>query len=232
MDIPAGKLDKLKRLMTIKSLVSSNPYPALNDLDRKLKKYFNNKNGFFIECGANNGYVQSNTFHYEYCMDWKGILVEAIPELARQCEYLRMNSRVYNCALVSESFSGDSITMRYAGLMSLVKGIKDKETEDAWIGRGAMREGIENAYEVKVPVRTLTSILDEVVPARIDLFSLDVEGYELEVLKGLDLEKYRPDYILIEMHEKDAVLNHLGDLYEICEELTPNWDFLLRRKGL
>jgi FkbM family methyltransferase len=165
-------------------------------------------------------------------MDWKGVLVEAIPELARKCEYVRINSRVYNCALVSNSFPDDSITMRYAGLMSLVKGIKDKDVEDAWIGRGAMREGIENLYEVEVPVRTLTSILDEVEPAHIDLFSLDVEGYELEVLKGLDLDKYRPDYILIEMHEKDAVLGHLEPLYEICEELTPNWDFLFRRKGV
>ncbi|MGE4192869.1 MAG: FkbM family methyltransferase [Pseudodesulfovibrio sp.] len=222
----------LDRLMTIKALVEANPFPGLNGLDRRLLNHIKHRNGFFIECGANNGYVQSNTFYLEYCMDWKGVLVEPIPELYNKCKYLRMNSQVFNCALVSSDFKEDHITMRYAGLMSIVKGNKAKDVEDAWIERGAARENIADPYEIEVRTRTLTSILDEVAPEHIDLFSLDVEGYELEVLKGLDLDKYRPDFILVEMHDKDAIINHLQDLYEVHAELTPGWDILFRRKGI
>ena len=55
--------------------------PALFDIDRKLANYLNYKKGFFIEVGANDGYNQSNTYYLEKILDWRGILVEPIPEL-------------------------------------------------------------------------------------------------------------------------------------------------------
>ena len=42
----------------------------------------------------------------------------------------------------------------------------------------------------------VTSVLDEVKPKEINFMSLDVEGYELNVLKGLDFEKYSPEIIV------------------------------------
>ena len=38
---------------------------ALNDLDRKLEKYLDYQNGFFVELGANDGFTQSNTLFLE-----------------------------------------------------------------------------------------------------------------------------------------------------------------------
>lgn len=47
--------------------------------------------------------------------------------------------------------------------------------------------------------RPLTSLLDKVsAPSAFDLLSLDVEGNELAVLKGLDFRKYQPKWILVE----------------------------------
>jgi hypothetical protein len=47
----------------------------LGELDKNILKYINYKNGFFIECGANNGIVQSNTLYYERNLEWRGLLV-------------------------------------------------------------------------------------------------------------------------------------------------------------
>ncbi len=225
------RLAKLKRLMDIKRLVQTTPYTGLNDLDRKLKKYINFRNGFFIECGANNGHNQSNTFHYEYYLDWKGILIEAIPHLAQECAYLRMHSAVYNCALVSRNFVGDTLPIRFAGLKSIAQGIKPPEVEEQWVASGVRNENLPGTFTAEVPVRTLTSILDEEKPERIDLFSLDVEGYEPEVLNGLDLDRYRPHYVLIEMHEAAAIEKIMGPYYDLAEELTKGWDLLYRAKN-
>ena len=57
-------------------------FNALNNLDKKLLQYINYKNGFYIECGANDGVDQSNTWHFEKFKNWHGILIEAHPEIA------------------------------------------------------------------------------------------------------------------------------------------------------
>ena len=41
------------------------------------------RNGFFVECGANDGQFQSNTVYFEEKLNWTGLLVEANPRLAR-----------------------------------------------------------------------------------------------------------------------------------------------------
>ena len=51
-------------------------FKSLNDLDKKMLKYINFRNGFFIEMGANDGVNQSNSFYYDKSLGWNGVLVE------------------------------------------------------------------------------------------------------------------------------------------------------------
>jgi hypothetical protein len=63
---------------------------------------------------------------------------------------------------------------------------------------------INNKELIKVKAITLEKILDEHLNGRkINLLSLDTEGYELPILKGLNLSKYRPKYILAEIYNFD-----------------------------
>jgi hypothetical protein len=84
-----------------------------------------------------------------------------------------------------------------------------------------------------VPARTLSSILDEVAAPDVDLLSLDVEGFEAEVLEGLDLDRHRPRYVLVEVLEGAAsqqrVEEVLGDRYAAVEALSP-LDMLYARR--
>lgn len=73
-----------------------------------------------------------------------------------------------------------------------------------------------------MPACTLSSILDGIdnIP-EIDFFSLDVEGYELEVLKGLDFSKYRPKYILVETSKFNEIDEYLTkNNYKLLEKMS------------
>lgn len=58
---------------------------------------------------------------------------------------------------------------------------------------------------IRVKLRRLDSILAEYAPEidAIDCLAIDVEGWELEVLRGFDLERFRPRVVIIENLLKD-----------------------------
>ena len=207
--------------------------PSLFDLDRKLEKYLPDRNGFFIEVGANDGFRQSNTYYFERFKGWQGILIEGIPELYQKCAVTRPNSQVFNCALVAENYTEPFVTMKYANLMSIVEGALKSEGNDRQHLKTAIeaQHDVDDSYAIQVPARTLTSILDECEVTEIDLFSLDVEGFELNVLKGLDFKKYRPKYMLIEARFKSEIDEYISDFYLEIDRLSVH-DFLYQRKDI
>ena len=190
---------------------------AQGQQDIKLKPYLNFKRGFFIEAGANDGITCSNTLYFEKYLKWRGLLVEPIPELAERCKTNRPHCIVENCALVPFDYKPAEIEMSYCDLMSVVKGgRKTLEDELDHIRRGCEVQAIQS-YELKVPARTLTSILDQHSIRNVDFLSLDVEGFELSVLKGIDFDKYRPKFILIEANYREELDSYLHPLYEPIE---------------
>ena len=82
--------------------------PALHDLDRILERHLPARPGYFVEAGACDGYFQSNTYSLERIHGWRGVLVEPVPFLARAAARDR-SARVFNCALVSLTPSGEQI---------------------------------------------------------------------------------------------------------------------------
>jgi FkbM family methyltransferase len=179
---------------------------ALNELDLKLLPYLDYRGGFFVEAGANDGIHQSNTLYYEKYKGWTGLLIEAIPALSEECRQNRPKCIVENCALVSSQFSGKSIELEYYNLMSLVKGSFDDEVDENVHKDAANRilheNGNDTTYSVVVPARTLTDVLTNHDVRQIDLLSLDVEGYEANVLSGINFNLHAPKFILVETRHK------------------------------
>ncbi len=205
---------------------------GLNNLDNKLKKYLNFSEGTFIEVGGNDGKTQSNTYFLEKIKNWNGILVEGIPELYEKCKKERKKSSVYNYALVGRGFDNDYIEMEFANLMSVVSETSLNKKEH--IKNGLECQNIKESYTIKVPTITLQKLLDKNKIKEIDFFSLDVEGFELEVLKGIDFDKIKINYILIEIQQKkykDEIERYLGKEYFLIEKLT-NHDYLYKKNNL
>jgi FkbM family methyltransferase len=189
-------------------------------LDYKLDQIIKKQKGFFIELGANNGLDQSNTAYFEFFREWTGLLIEPSIEKYQQCYLNRPNSIVKNYACVSNEYAENTIIGDFNGhLMSSVNGSR-----------------LNSSNLVSVPTTTLEKLLDQYTnPGQIiDLLSLDTEGYELPILKGLNLEKYRPRYMLIEIYTKDFneivsfLLSHNYVLHSNFSNYSlttnPHWD--------
>jgi len=95
---------------------------GLDQLDLKLALYVKFAGGFFVEAGANDGITQSNTALLARYRGWRGLLVEPVPELAARCRAQRPESIVEQAALVAPDHGSPTVAMRYANLMSLVRG--------------------------------------------------------------------------------------------------------------
>lgn len=183
-----------------------------------IEKYLNFTNGTFIEVGANDGITQSNTKLLEEKYGWKGILIEPSIHSFEKIEINRNCKNTYNCALVDFKYKDNTILGDFNGdLMSSIDG-KRKDSNHLF----------------QVSCRTLQSILDETNIRHVDFFSLDVEGYELNILNGIDFSKTSFSYILIEVYTVDLenikcfLKTHGFEMIENIsgynKETNPGWD--------
>lgn len=197
----------------------SKPYPD----HEKLLKYVDKKNGFFVVGGGNDGYQDDPTYYLERFRSWTGIIIEPT-KIKKYCRINRPRATIIDKALVSHEFSNSSLTLIDCNAMTVVKDSFDGYQE--WIRAGEQTQKIV-AKEIVVEVTTLDSILENYFhhhkPRPIDLVTLDLEGYELEALRGFDLVKFHPTFLLIEIHtpeRKREIENFLGVNYRWLEKLN------------
>jgi len=92
--------------------------------------------------------------------------------------------------------------------------MKSNTEELEHIRRGCEVQNIESRVIVS-PARTLGAIIEQHAIKHIDLLSLDVEGYELQALKGLDLDRHKPRFMLVEARYREEIDAHLEQHYEV-----------------
>jgi FkbM family methyltransferase len=147
--------------------------------------------GFFIEAGAYDGYQFSVSYLFE-CAGWAGLLVEPIPERAAECRSRRSRSEVVQAALTRHG-GQETVTMT---IVETGEMLSYTELTTSHQRRLATEEAIVSR-PLSVPATTLDALLDG-HDGTIDLVVLDVEGTELAVLEGFDLEFWQPRVLLIE----------------------------------
>ena len=171
-------------------------FRAQNGEDRWLDNFFGHKRtGFFVEVGAFDGINLSNSYHFEQ-IGWTGVLIEPDPDKAALCRSSRPGSKTYQCAAAgSPEISEVKFFRVEAGeVYSTTKLTGDHARRIDKMGLASM--------PMSVPARTLDTILQEVGAPAIDFVSIDVEGAEMEVLRGFDIRRWKPAIVVIESNSK------------------------------
>lgn len=208
----------LIRFVAGRAEAAEDVFQGLNGLDRALVEHLDlSRPGFYVELGANDGVRQSNTYFLERAHGWRGVLVE--PALNNYLDLIRNRSTAnsfFCAACVAFDHPSEFVRMTYANLMSISTSL-DMDLPDASQhvkdGKRFLRDDRE-VVDFGAVARPLSDILREAEsPSRIDLLSLDVEGAELEVLRGVDHELHRFGLVLVECRDVtrlDAYLREVG----------------------
>jgi FkbM family methyltransferase len=144
--------------------------------------------GRFVDVGAFHSKDSSQTWLLEK-VGWKGILIEPQPENAEELRRNRPFSKVYQTAISRPGNEGESTFFVDSVFSTLLPSTRSHTKEFD--------------HQITVQVTTLDKILEKEGNPGIDFLKIDVEGTELDCLKGFDIEKYRPKLIFVE----DVFLN-------------------------
>lgn len=159
--------------------------------DIQLMKLIKNSSpGLYVDIGSWHPVKASNSYFF-YLRGWKGICIDPNPEMIDLYAKLRPTDIFLNCAV------GDSV--QNLNYYMLTDNYSSMNTLDY---NFIVSHKLENEVkEVKnIPVYNLKTLLEQHVNSndRLDFFDIDVEGYDLEVLKTNDWDKFRPKIIIIE----------------------------------
>lgn len=176
--------------------------------------------GVYVDIAANDPIMISNTYFFDRCLGWKGVCVEGNPEYYEKLYRLRSCHLVPTCVgssdgeMVSFALNGGG-----GGVMSESYKLRKRVERD-------------NITMITERCTTMKLALERESVTEVDYLSLDVEGHELQVLNGFDL-----DVVIIKVMTIEVTGTALKDIEKILipkgyKRHIPDLDGLKSAPGL
>ena len=149
--------------------------------------------GVSIEAGASNGLLENNTKFFEDTLNWKTISIEPLPDWYEELVINRPNNLNINKCL--HPFSSGNIVDFYIPKLEL-HGYKNH--------LGSLNLSTVDKYNTtnkKISVETITynDVIDKFNIDKLNLFTLDIEGYEIDFLQSFNKWKVYPEVFVVEV---------------------------------
>lgn len=157
--------------------------------------------GFYVDIGANHPVDLSNTYRF-YRRGWLGINIEPDPTVFPTLAAARSKDINLQIGVGASEGTLPFYRMSASTLSTFDRGDAERNSGDSY--------RIEET--ILVPVRPLAAILADRRPqGDIDFMSVDVEGYEMEILGSNDWSRFRPLVLMIEINRNESKLMNLMD---------------------
>jgi len=190
------------------------------------------KDGIFVDVGAYDGVVMSNSKFFEDTMNWKGICIEPIPEIFEKLQKTRKAKCIHGCISNTEGVAQFFHITSEKCCVGMLSGLLDKYDPRHMHRAKRETDEADERYEViNVPCYLLNNILEENDIYHIDYLSIDTEGGELDILKSIDFDKFDIEIIGVENNFNDpmfqqflktkgyVLIKHLG-----CDEIYKKYN--------
>lgn len=171
------------------SLLGSSHSQILQDL-YVLYKCGLKEGGFFVEFGATDGMVRSNTLLLERELGWSGVLAEPFPVWHEALRRNRTSAIDTRCVWKTSGETREFLGSHSQELATIAAFAHDDQHA---------AERTANADRLLLPTVSLNDLLKEHgAPSNIDYISIDTEGSELDILSAFDFDQYTVDVFTVE----------------------------------
>lgn len=167
--------------------------------------------GVIVEAGGFDGLFESNSFFFEKALGWVAVHIEA--DLENFADLVKNRPRSIN---VNSALCHESATLHFATGKRTTGGIVEFMSDS--YKKGWHKELADHPEKVQdlrqVQCIEMYDVMLSLGIHRIDVFVLDVEGGEEEVLKGMDFKKIKVHIVVIENdgHDENRDLRKIGIL--------------------
>jgi FkbM family methyltransferase len=179
-----------------------------------IRDYFQDrKGGFLLDVGASHYKIRSTTYYLDVALGWRGIAVDAIAELGPDFVKYRPRTKFFG-VFVSDRTDAD------VDFFVVLKNSR-LSTADPKLAKAA------GAHETRrLKTVTLNDLLESQGVEEIDLLSMDVELWEPRALAGFDIDKYKPELVVIESHApvRQALYGYFAAHNYVEIEKYTKWD--------
>lgn len=186
----------------------SNTYYSQFGQDKFVNEHFfhDKTNGVFIDIGAHNGILLSNTYFFEQQRNWRGICIEPLPEIYKELCQRRTCHCVRGCIA---PFNGTATLLQVVGYSEMLSGLLNNyDQKHLQRIQREIRERGGKTQQIEVACFKLNDLLENHQFYHVDYVSIDTEGGELEILKSIDFDRFIIDVIDVENNYNDPRINN------------------------
>ena len=144
------------------------------------------RQGVFVDIGAHDGVSFSNTLYLEQQLGWTGLAVEPMPDAFERLSLSRSCLKVNGCIA---AHSGTARFRRISGYAEMLSGLVD-QYDSRHLARIEMELAAHGgrSEEIEVSCYRLNDLLEQHGLREVHYLNVDVEGAELDILRGIDFQ--------------------------------------------
>lgn len=211
-----GKLRRARDVVRLKARISYSQAGEdiiIDALFENLKR----QETTYLDIGANDPLICNNTYLL-YKKGWRGVLVEPDAAMCEVAKSKRSEDTIVNIG-IGLSNESEAPFYVFPGRLNTWNTFSKEEA-----GIRETASGIK-AKQISVPLKTINNIIEQYFPACPNFISVDVEGLDLDILKSLDFNRFRPDVFCVETISFS--INNEGKKLDDVQEFLSSKDYFV-----